>query len=159
VTESLSPSARRVQEALHALGFPYDVVESPEPTRTAAEAARLVGCALGQIAKSLVFRGRQTGRPVLVIASGANRVNEWRISVLLKEPLDKAPAKFVREVTGFAIGGVPPVGHARPLETFIDEDLLRYAEVWAAGGTPRALFRVRPPDLVRMTGGRIIKVS
>lgn len=158
VTE-LSPSARRVQETLRALGFPYEVVESSAPTRTAAEAARQVGCELGQIAKSLVFRGRQSGRAVLVIASGANHVNEWRISVLLKEPLEKAPAAFVREVTGFAIGGVPPVGHAQPLETFIDEDLLQYPEIWAAGGTPRALFRLRPADLVAMTGGRVIRVS
>jgi prolyl-tRNA editing enzyme YbaK/EbsC (Cys-tRNA(Pro) deacylase) len=156
---SLGPSAQKVQEALRALGFEYTVIESAQPSRTSAEAARLVGCEVGQIAKSLVFRTAQTGRPVLVIASGANRVNEWRIGVLLKEVLEKAPAAFVREVTGYAIGGIPPVGHARPIDTFIDEDLLQFEQIWAAAGTPNALFRLAPADLVAMTGGRVIKVT
>ncbi|MCL6640220.1 MAG: YbaK/EbsC family protein [Candidatus Rokubacteria bacterium] len=155
----LSPSAQRVQDALRERGFPYEVVESAEPTRTAADAARLVGCQVGQIAKSLVFRTASTGRPVLVITSGANTVNEFRIGMYLKEALVKAPAAFVREVTGFAIGGVPPLGHARLLETFIDEDLMQYSEIWAAAGTPHALFRLVPADLVRMTGGRVVKVT
>lgn len=155
----LSPSAQRVQDALRAAGFAYEVVESPEPTRTAAEAARRVGCQVGQIAKSLVFRTATTGRPVLVIASGANTVNEFRIGMYLKEAVARAPAAFVREVTGFAIGGVPPLGHARPLPTFIDQDLLSYPEIWAAAGTPYALFRLLPADLVRMTGGQVVKVT
>jgi prolyl-tRNA editing enzyme YbaK/EbsC (Cys-tRNA(Pro) deacylase) len=148
-----------VQDALRAAGFAYEVVESPEPTRTAAEAARRVGCQVGQIAKSLVFRTATTGRPVLVIASGANTVNEFRIGMYLKEAVARAPAAFVREVTGFAIGGVPPLGHARPLPTFIDQDLLSYPEIWAAAGTPYALFRLLPADLVRMTGGQVVKVT
>ncbi len=155
----LSPSAQKVQDALRQQGFAYEVVEAPQPTRTAAEAARLVGCQVGQIAKSLVFRTLSSGRPVLVIASGANTVNEFRIGMYVKEAISRAPAAFVREVTGFAIGGVPPLGHARPLETFIDQDLLPYPEIWAAGGTPHALFRLVPADLVRMTGGRVVKVT
>jgi prolyl-tRNA editing enzyme YbaK/EbsC (Cys-tRNA(Pro) deacylase) len=148
-----------VQDALRALGLDATVVESAHSARTSADAAKLVGCEVGQIAKSLVFRTAQTGRPVLVIASGANRVNEWRVGVLLKEVLEKAPAAFVREATGYAIGGIPPIGHARPIETFIDEDLLRYKEIWAAAGTPNALFRLPPADLVTMTGGRVIRVT
>ena len=157
--EPLSPSAQKVQDALAGLGFAYQVVESAQPSRTAAEAARLVGCQVGQIAKSLVFRTAQTGRPVLVVASGANQVNEWRVGALLKEPLAKAPAAFVRQETGFAIGGVPPVGHLKPLEAFIDQDLMRFPEIWAAGGTPGALFRLVPADLVKMTSGKVIKVT
>jgi prolyl-tRNA editing enzyme YbaK/EbsC (Cys-tRNA(Pro) deacylase) len=148
-----------VEDALAARGFAYQVMESPRPTRTAAEAARLVGCQVGQIAKSLVFRTAQTGRPVLVVTSGANRVNEYRIGMLLRESLGKAPAAFVRRVTGFAIGGVPPIGHAQPVETFIDQDLLKYPEIWAAGGTPNALFKLAPADLVTMTGGHVVKVT
>jgi prolyl-tRNA editing enzyme YbaK/EbsC (Cys-tRNA(Pro) deacylase) len=156
---ALSAAAQRVQDALRALGFPYEVTESAQPSRTAAEAARLVGCEVAQIAKSLVFRTATTGRPVLVITSGANQVNEWRIGVVLKEALEKAPAAFVREHSGFAIGGIPPIGHAKPIETFIDEDLLRHQSIWAAGGTPNALFRLAPADLVKMTGGRVIRVK
>lgn len=159
MSEPLSPTAQKVQDALAARGFPYQVVESAQPTRTAAEAAKHVGCQVGQIVKSLVFRATQSGRPVLVITSGANQVNEWRIGALLKEPLEKAPAAFVREHTGFAIGGIPPLGHATPLETFIDQDLLKHQEIWAAAGTPNALFRLTPADLVTMSGGRVVKVT
>src|SRR5262249_13650966 len=156
---ALSPSAQRVQDALRAQGFPYEVQESTQPTRTAAEAARLVKCDVAQIAKSLVFRTGTTGRAVLVITSGANTVNEWRVGVLLKETLEKAPPAFVREHAGYAVGGIPPLGHARPMETFIDEDLLRHEAIWAAGGTPNALFSMPPADLVRMTGGRVVRVK
>lgn len=157
--KELSPSARKVQDALRARGYAHEVIESAAPARTSAEAAKLVGCDVAQIAKSLVFRTAQTGRPVLVIASGANRVNEWRIGVVLKEALEKAPAAFVRQVTGFAIGGIPPIGHATQIETFIDEDLMRHREIWAAGGTPNALFKLTPAELVEMTGGRVLRVT
>jgi prolyl-tRNA editing enzyme YbaK/EbsC (Cys-tRNA(Pro) deacylase) len=156
---ALSPSAQRVQDALRALGFDHQVTESAQPARTAAEAARLVKCDVGQIAKSLVFKTGTTGRAVLVITSGANTVNEWRVGVLLKETLEKAPPAFVREHAGYAVGGIPPLGHARPMETFIDEDLLRHPTIWAAGGTPNALFSMPSADLVRMTGGRVIRVK
>jgi prolyl-tRNA editing enzyme YbaK/EbsC (Cys-tRNA(Pro) deacylase) len=155
----LSSAAQKVQDALRALGFAYEVTESTQPARTAAEAARAVGGDVGRIAKSLVFKTAQSHRAVLVITSGANKVNEWRVGVLLKEVLEKAPAAFVREHSGFAIGGIPPVGHAKPMETFIDEDLLRHETIWAAAGTPNALFRLAPADLVKMTGGRVIKVK
>jgi len=159
VAEPARPAVQRVQDAMAALGLPYQVIESPQPTRTAAEAARLVGCQVGQIAKSLVFKTAHSGRAVLVITSGANQVNEFRIGMLLREPLVKAPAAFVRQVTGFAIGGVPPLGHAQAIETFIDEDLMKFPEIWAAAGTPNALFKLAPGDLSRMTGGRVVKVS
>ena len=156
---ALSSSAQKVQDALRALGFAYEVQESAQATRTAAEAARAVKCEVAQIAKSLVFKTGTTGRAILVITSGANTVNEWRIGVLLKETLEKAPPAFVREHAGYAVGGIPPLGHAKPMETFIDEDLLRHETIWAAAGTPNALFRMAPADLVTMTGGRVIRVK
>ncbi len=159
MSSGLSGSARRVQDVLREKGFGFEVVELPQSTRSAAEAAQAVGCQVAQIAKSLVFQAMESGRPVLVIASGANRVNERRLGELIGERIGKADADFVREATGFAIGGVPPVGHARPVKTLIDEDLLRYDEIWAAAGTPNAVFRLTPDDLVRMTGGRVVAIS
>jgi len=158
-SHQLSSSAKKVQEVLKVLGLELQVVELQETTRTSADAARAVGCEVGQIAKSLVFRGQKTQRPILVIASGSNRVNEKRVGELISEPLGKADADFVRQKTGFVIGGVPPVGHAEKLEVFIDEDLLRYSEIWAAAGTPNAVFRLTPSDLVRMTEGRVIGIK
>ncbi|OLB95948.1 MAG: prolyl-tRNA editing protein [Candidatus Rokubacteria bacterium 13_1_40CM_68_15] len=155
----LTASAQKVQDALRALGLSSEVVESEQPTRTAAEAAKLVGCQVGQIAKSLVFKTAQTERAVLVITSGANTVNEFRVGMHVKEALGKAPAAFVRQVTGFAIGGIPPLAHATQIPTFIDQDLMKYPEIWAAAGTPNALFRLAPADLVKMTGGRVIRVT
>jgi prolyl-tRNA editing enzyme YbaK/EbsC (Cys-tRNA(Pro) deacylase) len=157
--DALPPSAQKVQAALDALGLSLQVVALPASTRTAAEAAAAVGCQVGQIAKSIVFRTGSSDRPVLVIASGSNRVNESNIAALLAEPLGKADADFVRRRTGFVIGGVPPLGHAEPLETFVDEDLLQYEEIWAAAGTPHAVFRLTPGDLVRMAGGRVVKIT
>jgi len=158
-SHQLSSSAKKVQEVLKVLGLELQVVELQETTRTSADAARAVGCEVGQIAKSLVFRGQKTQRPILVIASGSNRVNEKRVGELISEPLGKADADFVRQKTGFVIGGIPPVGHAEKLEVFIDEDLLRYSEIWAAAGTPNAVFRLTPSDLVRMTEGRVIGIK
>lgn len=141
------------------MGFTLQVVELPDSTRTAMEAAQAVGCQVGQIVKSLVFKAKRSERPILVVASGANRVNEKIIEALIGEPLGKADADFVRQHTGFAIGGVPPVGHTEPVETFVDEDLLQYSEIWAAAGTPNAVFRLAPPDLVRMTAGQVFKIT
>jgi len=155
----LSPSAHKVQEALRALGLPHQVVELPHTTRSAAEAAQAIGCRVEQIAKSLVFRGQRTHRPILVIASGPNRVNEGKIGELVSEPIGKADADFVRQRTGFVIGGVPPLAHLEPLETFIDQDLLQYEEIWAAAGNPNAVFRLTPVDLIKMTGGRVVSVK
>jgi len=160
MSHSLSPSAQKVQDALTALGFTTcRVVELPDSTRTSAEAAAAVGCTNGQIAKSLVFKGSRTGQPILIIASGMNRVNTQIIEALVGEPIEKPDADYVREQTGYVIGGVPPVGHSRPLTTFIDEDLRRFEEIWAAAGTPRAVFRLLPADLEAMTGGRVIRVT
>ncbi len=159
MSERLSPSAQRVQDRLRELGFAGQVVELPATTRTAAEAAAAVGCRVEQIAKSLVFRGRETGRPLLVIAGGANRVDERRLGELAGEPIARASADFVRERTGFAIGGVPPVGHREPLDTYIDEDLAALEEVWAAAGTPHAVFRLPGADLPALTGGRVVAIA
>ncbi len=155
----LSPSAQKVQHALDAFGVPLKVVEMPASTRSAAEAAQAIGCQVEQIAKSLVFRGQQTGRPLLVIASGGNRVDEKKIEMQAGEPVAKADADFVRQRTGFAIGGVPPIGHAERLETFIDEDLMQHPEIWAAAGTSHAVFRLSPADLVRVTQGKVINLK
>ena len=155
----LGSSAQKVQEVLKSLGLELQVVELQETTRTSADAARAVGCQVGQIAKSLVFRGETTQRPILVIASGSNRVNEKRVGQLISETLGKADADFVRQKTGFVIGGVPPVGHAEKLEVFIDEDLLQYSEIWAAAGTPNAVFKLTPSDLVRMTEGQVVGIK
>jgi prolyl-tRNA editing enzyme YbaK/EbsC (Cys-tRNA(Pro) deacylase) len=150
-----SPSVRRVQAALDALGGGHRVVELTEPARTATDAARALGCRVDQIVKSLVFRGRRTERAILVAASGANRVDEVKVGELLAEPIAKADAAFVRARTGFAIGGVAPVGHAEPVPTLIDEDLMKWEEIWAAAGHPSSIFRLTPADLVRMTSGRV----
>ena len=155
MSSSLKASARRVQEALAAQGFAFDVREFPDSTRTSAEAAAAIDCSVAQIAKSLVFRGAQSGNAVLIIASGANRVDPAKAEALLGEAIKRADADFVREATGFAIGGVPPLGHDRPLVTLIDEDLLAFEEIWAAAGTPNAVFRLSPTDLSDLTGGRI----
>lgn len=157
--EELSPSARRVAEALAALGAEGRVREMPASTRTALEAARAVGCAVGQIAKTLVFRVDPEGRAVLVIASGANRVDENRLARLLGAKVYRASPDFVREATGFAVGGVPPVGLRTALPVLIDEDLFRYGEIWAAAGTPRAVFATTPAELVRLTGGRVARIA
>ena len=159
MSKTLSASAQRFQDALKGLGFSLQVVELPDSTRTAVEAAQAVGCQVGQIVKSLVFKAKRSERPILVIASGTNRVNERAIEALIGEPLGKADADFVRQRTGFVIGGVPPVGHTEPLLTFVDQDLLAFDEIWAAAGTPNAVFRLTPHDLVRMTGGEVIKIT
>jgi prolyl-tRNA editing enzyme YbaK/EbsC (Cys-tRNA(Pro) deacylase) len=154
----LSQSAQRVQDQLTRLGFEIQVQELPDSTRTSTEAARAVGCQVAQIVKSLVFRGEKSSQPVLVLASGANRVNEKAIGALLGEPILKADPDFVRQQTGFVIGDVPPVGHARKLRTFIDKDLLQHGSIWAAAGTPHAVFRLSPADLVKMTGGQVVDI-
>ena len=156
---SLSPSAQRVQDALTRLSLTLQVVELPDSTRSAAEAAEAIGCSVGQIAKSLIFKTKGSERPILVIASGPNRVDLNKIAALVGEKITKADADFVRKHTGFAIGGVPPVGHSQPVNTFIDEDLLAYEEIWAAAGTPNAVFRLTGEDLVRATGGNVIGVK
>src|SRR5688572_15035749 len=139
----LSSSAQKIQDLIKALGYPYTVIEHVESTRTAQEAAARAGCELGQIVKSLIFRGKTSGKPILVLTSGANRVDEKQIAEYAGEAIGRADADFVRTATGFAIGGIPPVGHAEKMETYLDEDFLQYPTVWAAAGTPNAIFELK----------------
>ena len=159
MSEQLSPGAGRVQEVLERLGVASRVMEMSATTRSAQDAARAVGCEVGQIAKSRVVKGASSRKAILVVASGANRVNEKMLSRQLGEPALKADADFVRQATGFAIGGVPPVGHPRPLKVFIDEDLFQYADIWAAAGTPQAVFKLTAQELQKITGGLVICVK
>jgi prolyl-tRNA editing enzyme YbaK/EbsC (Cys-tRNA(Pro) deacylase) len=158
-TMPLKPSAQKVQDALAARGFDLAVVELPDSARTAAEAAAAVGCRVEQIAKSMVFAARPSGRAVLVVASGGHRVDVAKVAALVGEKIEKPDAEFVREKTGFAIGGVPPVGHATPPVTIVDEDLLRLDELWAAAGHPHAVFKLTPAQLVALTGGTVASVA
>ncbi len=159
MAEDLPESARKVERALRAAGVATRVVELPQSTRTAADAARAIGCRVEHIAKSLIFRRADTGGPVLVIASGTNRVDEMLVARHLGATIIKADAEFVRASTGFAIGGVPPLGHDTRIETLIDKDLLGFDMVWAAAGTPRAVFAIVPNELVRVTGGRVVPLA
>ena len=156
---TLSDTAQRVQEALRAAGFANTVIELEVAVKTAAAAAEAVGCTAAQIVKSLVFQCASSGVPVLVVASGANRVSEAKLQALLGEPVRMGPPKFVREVTGFAIGGIPPVGHVQKLDTIIDAHLLTLEGLWAAAGHPNSLFSLTPDELIRMTGGRVAEVA
>jgi prolyl-tRNA editing enzyme YbaK/EbsC (Cys-tRNA(Pro) deacylase) len=160
---NLRPAAQRVQALLRAAGLSGEVVEFAETTRTSGEAAAAIGCDVAQIAKSLIFRAKPSDRPVLVIASGRHRVNEKRVVQRLAakglgEGLARADADFVREKTGFAIGGVAPIGHATPPIVFIDEALLGFAEIWAAAGTPFAVFKLTPEVLFSLSDGEVIAV-
>jgi prolyl-tRNA editing enzyme YbaK/EbsC (Cys-tRNA(Pro) deacylase) len=151
-----SPSALKVQSAL---GDRFEVLEFDASTRTAADAAAAIGCDVAQIAKSLIFRGGTSGRAVLIIASGVDRVDEKNAAAAVGEPIVRADADFVREATGFAIGGVPPVGHKTKPIVLIEDSLLGFEEIWAAAGTPNAVFRLTPSDLVELTGGRTVAVA
>ncbi len=154
----MSSATDKVRQALSELGIASEVVEFPQGTRTAQDAARAIGTTVGQIVKSLVFIA--DGKPVLVLASGRNQVDTGKLARLAGAArIERADADRVRETTGFAIGGVPPVGHTRVLETFIDEDLLVYDLVYAAAGTPTAIFPIPPQDLVRATGGRVADLA
>src|SRR5438552_951224 len=144
MTGQLKPAAQRVQGLLKERGFQNTVIELPDSTRSAAEAAQAVGCPVEAIVKSLIFRARTTNRPVLVIASGGNRVDEAKVAHVIGQPIGKADAQFVRERTGFAIGGVAPIGHAEPPITVIDADLMRLERLYAAAGTPNAVFQLTP---------------
>ncbi|HYD57950.1 MAG TPA: YbaK/EbsC family protein [Burkholderiales bacterium] len=148
-----SPSVARVRRALALCGLDCEIVELPGAARTAKAAAQFLGCELQQIANSLVFRGHGSGAPFLVMSSGARRVDLARLESIVGEPIGKADAEFVREQTGFAIGGVAPVGHATPLRAFVEKSLATCPVVWAAGGHPHTVFRLTYRDLVRITAG------
>jgi prolyl-tRNA editing enzyme YbaK/EbsC (Cys-tRNA(Pro) deacylase) len=155
----LSEAAQRVQDALRAAGFANTVLELEVPVRTAAAAAEAVGCTVEQIVKSLVFQRVRSGTPLLVVASGRHRVSEAKLEALAGEKLTMGDPKFVREVTGFAIGGIPPVGHPRAIETLVDEHLLTLGGLWAAAGHPNSLFPLTAEELLRMTRGRVAEVA
>ncbi len=150
-----APSALKVQAAL---GPQYQVLEFDASTRTSQDAASAIGCTVAEIAKSLIFKSAE-GRPALVIACGVNRIDEKKVAALLGGKIGRADADFVRDATGFAIGGVPPVGHATKPIVLIDRDLEQFASVWAAAGTPNAVFKVTPADLVRLTQGQVADVA
>ncbi|MCA1294590.1 YbaK/EbsC family protein [Paenibacillus sp. alder61] len=156
---SLKESAQLIQNRLKEMGYPHIVKELPENARTAQEAADAIGCEVARIAKSILFRLKGADRPLLVIASGVNRINEGKIAALLQDELGKADADYVRKHTGFVIGGVPPLGHPGPISTWIDEDLLQYEEIWAAAGHPKAVFKLTPQELLQMTNGKVINVK
>jgi len=159
MSNDLSPSAQKVQATLQKLGYNHQVIEHEETTRTAEDAAATIGCDVGQIVKSLIFKTKNSGKAILVIASGPNRVDEKIIRNEIGEKIGRADADFVRSQTGFAIGGIPPIGLVQSLPTFIDEALLQYDEIWAAAGTPNAVFSMTPNELVKMSGGKVIQFT
>lgn len=159
MSNELRKSAKKVQEILDNYGLSLTVVEFSESTRTSQDAANAIGCQLGQIAKSLIFKCKESREPVCVIASGSNRVDEKKVRAHLGEKIERADAAYVLEHTGYAIGGIPPIGHNRTIRTLIDEDLLQYEEIWAAAGTPHAVFKLTPKDLVSLVKGDILPIK
>jgi prolyl-tRNA editing enzyme YbaK/EbsC (Cys-tRNA(Pro) deacylase) len=156
---SAAGSVGRVRAALTAAGLVAEIKEFDASTRTAVDAAAAIGCEVAQIAKSLVFKATESGRAILVIVSGINRVDEKKLSALLGEKIGKADADFVRAETGFAIGGVAPVGHIGNVVVMIDQDLQRYSDIWAAAGAPNAVFRLTTDALLRLTKGRLVELK
>jgi prolyl-tRNA editing enzyme YbaK/EbsC (Cys-tRNA(Pro) deacylase) len=157
--QPLSPSAQKVDDALRTLGYQFNIIEHAESTRSAKEAAERAGCELGQIVKSMIFKGKDSGKPILVLTSGANRVDEKRISEYAGEAIGRADPDFVRAVTGFAIGGVPPVGHLQKVENYLVEDFLQYETIWAAAGNPNAIFELPTETLQKITYSKVVRVK
>jgi prolyl-tRNA editing enzyme YbaK/EbsC (Cys-tRNA(Pro) deacylase) len=158
-TQPSMRSTERVKAAATTAGLAIDIREMPQSTRTAAEAATACGCSVAQIVKSLIFRKAASREPVLLLVSGKNRVDEQAVKAAIGDALARMDANDVRELTGFAIGGVAPLGSLTPLETYIDADLLGYETVWAAAGAPHAVFAVAPEALAAATRASIIKVG
>ena len=158
--KNLSKTAKVVQDALSKKGLAFEVIELSSSTRTAKDAAETLGCEVAQIVKSLLFRSEKGNQPILVLASGINRVNEKIIEKLIGESIVKADADFIRDITGFAIGGIPPLGHKQSINNiFIDEDLLKFDKLWAAAGTPNAVFSLHSSDLLNLTDGKIVGIK
>ena len=157
MNQLLTENASNIQDVLVDKGFNHKVIELSESTRTALDAASTIGCSVGQIVKSLIFKTKLTDKPILILVSGQNRVNEKNIENLVGEQIIKADASFTKKVTGFAIGGIPPVGHKENIDfIFIDEDLLKFESIWAAAGTPNAVFNLQSKDLLQMTKGKVM---
>ena len=148
----MSKSLRRVEAALHEAGLSVEIRETDDSARTAEGAAAAVGCEVDQIAKSIIFRGEESGHVVLFLTAGGNRVDPARATEIAGQPLGKADADLIRAETGFAIGGVAPLGHLSRIEAYLDPRLLEFDTVWAAAGTPRHVFAIAPGDLLRVTG-------
>ena len=157
--DPLRNSAKRVQDILHQYIPDAKVIEFKELTRTSQEAANAIGCEVGQIAKTLIFEGKKSGKPVCIIASGINRVDEKKIASLIGESIERPDADYVLKCTGFVIGGIPPIGFKLDTVPFIDEDLMKYQEIWAAAGTPHAVFQLKPDDLLRITQGQVVNLK
>jgi len=151
----MSKSLARVVAALEAAGVETEVKEMAAETRTAEQAAAAAGCATDQIVKSIIFRGNESGEVLLFLTAGGNRVSDEKASSLAGEPLGKADAALIRERTGFAIGGVSPVGHLLPVRSFLDPRLMEFSQVWAAAGTPRHIFAIHPETLAQVTGAEL----
>ncbi|HKE39339.1 MAG TPA: YbaK/EbsC family protein [Casimicrobiaceae bacterium] len=146
------PNAMRTWQLLRDAGIDTRVVEFEQPTRTSADAAAAIGCSVAEIAKSIVFRGQKSGRAIIVVASGDNRISEAKVAESVGEPLLRADGDFVRTATGYAIGGVAPIGHSQPVTLLLDEDLRRFQTIWAAAGTPFSVFPLSPDQLRALTG-------
>ncbi|MCU4654549.1 YbaK/EbsC family protein [Roseibacterium sp. SDUM158016] len=155
----MSKSVKRVARVLEEAGIGAEIVEMPDSTRTAEEAAAAVGCALDQIAKSIIFRAEAHGTAVLFVTAGGNRVDAEKASALAGEPLGKADAGLIRAQTGFVIGGVAPVGHLAPIRAWFDPRLLDFEVIWAAAGTPRHVFPIAPPELLRLSGAELAEFT
>ena len=153
----MKASVQRVADALAALGIQSEITEFAESTRTAEQAAAAVNAVVGQIVKSLVFLAGE--RPVLALVSGANRVDTQRLSAVAGGLITRADADLVRQATGYSIGGVPPIGYTASLATYLDRDLLQYEQVWAAAGTPNAVFPIAPDELQRITGAAVADLA
>ena len=155
----MKPASRKVLDAAEALGLKIEIVSMADSTRTAEDAAAACGCSVGQIVKSLVFANRETGAPVMLLVSGANRVDVDAVCGRTGLALGRADANAVRAATGFAIGGIPPFGHATPLATFMDRDLMSHAVIWAAAGTPNSVFSCTPAELARAASATVIEMT
>jgi prolyl-tRNA editing enzyme YbaK/EbsC (Cys-tRNA(Pro) deacylase) len=157
--ESLPPSPRKVADAARTLGLDIAVHIRAQSTRTAEEAAAACDCSVAQIVKSLVFRGQPSGEILLFLVAGDNRLDEALAAALIGENLERPDGRFVRDTTGFAIGGIPPFGHDKPLKTIMDEDLLAHDVIWAAAGAPNAVFPIAPHKLRAATGARVTRLA
>lgn len=156
----MHPSAQRVANAARNLDLNVEIIEFEQTTRSAAEAAEAIGCQVAQIVKSLCFT--IDGQPVIALVSGANQLDERKVAALRgvgRKKVKRADAATVKEATGFSIGGVPPFGHATQLAVYIDEDLTQFDVVWAAAGTPYAVFAIAPDDLVRASSGVVVDLK
>ncbi len=160
MNQTLKKNTLHIQKILNNAEIEYCVLELPTSTGTATDAALSIGCNLSQIVKSLIFKTQKTNRPVLVLVSGSNRVNEEKIEMHTNEKIVKADADFTKDITGFAIGGIPPIGHKQEIKSiFIDQDLLKFDEVWAAAGTQNSVFRIKSKNLLSITKGRVISIN